>query len=393
MNLTFVAFIGERSANGGVNSLFELVSDLRDHQRTLFVQKETESLDRWRQTNTQVICLESEFASSGGSTAAIRVLDWNRRFAKQLRKIAPDVVVCNDIRAMLYAAPAAKRLGIPVAFFVRDIFEPDRRYGFKWKIAAQLADLVLGLSGEMADELNKRLKPVFPVQRNIDFVYSIVDFDRMQPVDRQRRLELREAAGVDQSEFTILYAAGVCDKKNQLELIRHLPDLFDKIPHAHLHFVGDFQPDHDAYSRQCQQLVRQSGLQGQVTFHGYASKISEWYQLADCTLLASKREGMARCMIESLSCGTPVVSFDVTSAREILEPSDCGRVALQKDYQGLFCHLESIAQDQELRCQMGETGYRISRQLFASKQNSNHFIQLLQKHMRKPAKTSDSIYR
>lgn len=380
MNLIFVAFIGERNANGGVNSLLELVSNLRDHQRMLIVQKETDSLDRLRQSNTEVICLESDFTIAGGPAAAMKLFDWNRRFVKQLRRIAPDVVVCNDIRAMLYAAPAAKRLGIPVIFFVRDIFEPDRRYGFKWKIAAQLADLILGLSNEMADELKRRLRPVFGSQQNFDFVYSIVDFDRMQPVDRKRRFELRQAAKVPQDEFTIVYAAGVCVKKNQLELIRRLPSLFEKVSNAHLHFVGDFRPEHDDYSRECRKLLSQLGLQGRASFHGYASKICEWYQLADCTLLASKREGMARCMIESLSCGTPVVSFDVTSAREILERSNCGLVASQHDYHGLFCNLELIAQDYDLRIQMSEAGFKTSRLLFSAEQNSSHFIDLLRKH-------------
>ena len=376
MKIAYVAFSGERSANGGFNSLFELVSRTEPGSAVLVTQKESPPLPKWRLAG---IDCQTELIDQGANrwSKLSSVLTSGASLKRYFRDHDFDAVVCNDIRAMLHAAPAARRLGIPVIFFVRDIFEPQRRYGFKWKLAAQMADLILGLSSEMATELKQRLKPLLPGSVDVDYVYSIVDFDRMTTVDPKRRSELRSAIGIEPNEFSIVYAAGFCDKKNQLELIRQLPSLFQRVPNAHVHFLGDFQPDQDPYSRKCQQLALQLGIERNLSFHGYAGHISDWYQLSDCTLLASRREGMARCMIESLSCGTPVVSFDVTSAREILEGHQCGFVAQQGDYDLLFDQLHQLSSNPEIRSQMGTGGSQVSRQLFSSEANLRKFQSLI----------------
>jgi glycosyltransferase involved in cell wall biosynthesis len=89
------------------------------------------------------------------------------------------------------------------------------------------------------------------------------------------------------------------------------------------------------YARRCLETVRRLGLEEHARFHGFSDRVTEWYQACHIVLLASRREGLARCMIESLACGTPVVSFDACSAREVLEEHDCGRVVPQGGYAGL----------------------------------------------------------
>jgi glycosyltransferase involved in cell wall biosynthesis len=81
-------------------------------------------------------------------------------------------------------------------------------------------------------------------------------------------------------------------------------------------------------------------------------------------VLASRREGMARCMIEGVACGTPVVSFDVCSAREILEEHDCGRVAPQGEYRQLVRHVEELAASTQERRRLEKNGENTARHLF-----------------------------
>jgi glycosyltransferase involved in cell wall biosynthesis len=168
-----------------------------------------------------------------------------------------------------------------------------------------------------------------------------------------------------EDEVAVGYVATVNEKKGQLELLERAgAALRDRLPRARLHLVGDFRPDRDEYARRCREAVRRLGLERRVAFHGYRSGVAEWYQACDIVLLASRREGLARCMIESLACGTPVVSFDVCSAREILEEHDCGRVAAQGDYAGLAAALGELAADPALRARLGENGVRAARRLF-----------------------------
>jgi glycosyltransferase involved in cell wall biosynthesis len=168
----------------------------------------------------------------------------------------------------------------------------------------------------------------------------------------------------------------VCAKKNQLALIEQLPALFDQTPQAHLHFVGDFDPQRDSYARRCEAAVNSGGLAERVTFHGYSTRIGDWYRAADCVLLASRREGLARCMIEALACGTPVVSFDVTSAHEILDRCGPQLVAPQGDYARLFAALGRLAEDPDARAKIGRTGAELARRRFSAEAATTQFAQL-----------------
>jgi glycosyltransferase involved in cell wall biosynthesis len=92
--------------------------------------------------------------------------------------------------------------------------------------------------------------------------------------------------------------------------------------------------------------------------------IYEWYQALDLTIVASVREGLARSMIESLACGTPVVSFDVCSAREILEGYRCGFVVPKGEYSALLEQIRYLIEHPELRQAFGEAGARAAVELF-----------------------------
>ena len=49
-----------------------------------------------------------------------------------------------------------------------------------------------------------------------------------------------------------------------------------------------------------------------------------WYSAADLFCLASSREGWANVLLESLSCGTPVVATDIWGTPEVITSSDYG---------------------------------------------------------------------
>ncbi|MEM7380597.1 MAG: glycosyltransferase family 4 protein, partial [Bacteroidota bacterium] len=89
------------------------------------------------------------------------------------------------------------------------------------------------------------------------------------------------------------------------------------------------------------------------------------------TVVPTRREGLARCMIESLACGTPVVSFDVTSAREILEGYDCGVVIPQGRYKEMADAILRLLGDIQRYEVLSENGSKLASELFAVRQVIN----------------------
>lgn len=79
-------------------------------------------------------------------------------------------------------------------------------------------------------------------------------------------------------------------------------------------------------------LTKERGLENVFHFHGFVEDMRVWCQALDLAILVSRREGLARAMIEPLAYGIPVVAFDITSTREILEQHACGIVVPRGDY-------------------------------------------------------------
>ena len=71
-----------------------------------------------------------------------------------------------------------------------------------------------------------------------------------------------------------------------------------------------------------EQLAISEGVADQIQFVGPVGhdRLADWYRAADLTVLCSESEGLPNVLRESVACGTPFVSTDVGSIREIAEP-------------------------------------------------------------------------
>jgi glycosyltransferase involved in cell wall biosynthesis len=76
------------------------------------------------------------------------------------------------------------------------------------------------------------------------------------------------------------------------------------------------------------------------------------YAAADLFLFPTRGEALPRVALESISCGTPVVSFKVKGVSDIVRPGITGDSAEPEDVEGFAARITALIQDDERRERM-----------------------------------------
>ncbi len=359
--VVFVISQSDNRANGGVESVSQVLSNLTRIRPIIVTQADSAASRRWRSNGAEVLVWPNSTAR------VISLIRANLRTFRLVRSLGCRVVHCNDIMALWLAAFGARLAGASVVFNVRNIKSDGQRYGWRWQIALRLSNRQLVLSQDMRDKLSARLgiRRASARAEKMSYIYSAVDTANMSAVDEQTRAGLRSRLGVAADCFAIGYVGAFEPRKGQLEFINEAGRLLkDRLPSAKVYFAGDFVPAQNDYARSCQEALGRRDLENGFECVGYKSEMADWYRAFDLVVVASRNEGLARCMIESLACGTPVVSFEVCSAGEILAGNGCGVVVAAGDYEQLVGEIVRLANDSEERRRLGDRAAALARTLF-----------------------------
>ena len=214
--------------------------------------------------------------------------------------------------------PAAMRLAeaLGVPFSVKARGADIHYWGGKPAIAAQIvaagraAGGLLAVSGALRADMAALGLP----DGKIRVHHTGIDLDLFRPADRAAA---RAALGV---AGPLLVGAGALIPRKGHELaIEALAD----IPGATLILVGG-GPER----ARLEALARARGLESRVRFLGVRAHedLPGLLAAADVTVLPAISEGLANVWIESLACGTPVVTSDVGGAREAIDRPAAGRL-------------------------------------------------------------------
>lgn len=372
----FAVFQTGNRSNGGVESISQVI-DSPDMNCVVVTQLDTPTNVRWQKAGHEVkiFSLPYQIGEAFSTSSLLKKLKrlWslvstNLKTWRLIGQHEISVLHCNDPAPFWHVVLGAKIRGIPIVLNLRDTkSETEFTSVAKYRRKFRVSSTILVLSEEMSSFYQRLAGASFIKRHQIKFrhIYSIIDFDRMHPVSASLRNDLRGELGISEHVKSIGYVAVFNDKKNQLDFIRNaLGELIQRDTDAHIYFIGDFTPDQNPYAAQCLTAAKECGIENHITFAGYTPEVEKWYQALDLVIVPTRKEGMARCMIEALACGTPVVSFDVCSAKEILTGHDCGIVVPQGDYPALVDAILRLANDLQQRHRLGTNGNLAARKLF-----------------------------
>lgn len=135
-----------------------------------------------------------------------------------------------------------------------------------------------------------------------------VDLEVFAPL--AQRNQLRAEFGI--TGTSLLTVGHLIERKGHhlaIEALARLPE------NVQLRIAGD-----GPMEAQLRQTALDKGVAGRVHFLGRLDRpdLVKAYNVADMLVLASSREGMANVLLESMSCGTPVVATNVWGAPEVV---------------------------------------------------------------------------
>ncbi len=160
-----------------------------------------------------------------------------------------------------------------------------------------------------------------------------VDLEVFRPLDSRK--ESREKLGI--SGVSLLTVGHLIERKGHHFAIQALERLSKDVE---LRIAGD-----GPMEASLRKTAAECNVAERVHFMGRLDRpaLVDAYNAADILLLASSREGMANVLLESMSCGTPVVATDVWGAPEVVNDQS-GELVPSRDPVDLANGVERLLQ-------------------------------------------------
>ncbi len=143
-------------------------------------------------------------------------------------------------------------------------------------------------------------------------IYNSVDIDRLSAMITQPP----DGPDIEIGPRTFVNAGRLCAQKAQDRLLHAFALVHEKHPDARLLILGG-----GADEEQLRALTASLGITEAVTFTGFVHNPTYYIARCHTFVLSSEYEGFGNVILESMVCGTPVISTDCRSGpREILAP-------------------------------------------------------------------------
>lgn len=121
---------------------------------------------------------------------------------------------------------------------------------------------------------------------------------------------------VRDKNITVIGAAGtICDRKNQLEVIKAVEIEKKRGRKIRLLLAGDAG---SAYAEECRRYIEAHCLQEDIVFMGFVDNIRLFLEQIDVFVCGSRMESFPASIVEAVSCNIPVISTPVAGVPEIL---------------------------------------------------------------------------
>lgn len=178
-----------------------------------------------------------------------------------------------------------------------------------------------------------------------------VDPEKVEVIHNGINTELFTPKPNKEKTNQLLWIGRFIQGKGVKYLINAFKLVLDQHPHLKLLMVGKGPLKEDI-----EEKIIQLGLQDNVTIKEFVpnSEILKLYQNSDVFVLPSLEEGVPRTILESMSCGVPVVCTELPQLLNIVK--GCGITVPTKDSHALAEAIIKLVDDEDLSRKLGKNG-------------------------------------
>lgn len=264
-------------------------------------------------------------------------------YKKIIRTISPDMILTYTIKPNVYGGLMSRISKVPYISNITGLGTAVENGGLLQKITLAL----------YREALRKAHCVFFQNKENEKFLSSKI------PIKRKR---LIPGSGVNTEQYSLLkypksiethflFIARVMQEKGINQYLEAAEYIRDKYPKTRFHILGFCE---DEYEEKLQEMQNRQIIQ----YHGMQSDVRDFHKFAHCTIHPSYYpEGMSNVLLESASCGRPVITTNRSGCREVVDEGKTGYIIEEKNGIDLIEKIEMfLSLKHEDREEMGILG-------------------------------------
>jgi glycosyltransferase involved in cell wall biosynthesis/ribosomal protein S18 acetylase RimI-like enzyme len=276
-----------------------------------------------------------------------------------LRRERIDILHTHNPKPGLYGRILGRMAGVPIVVnTVHGLYATPDDSWMKRAVVYSLEALASRFSDAelvQSEEDVRTMKRLHLAPRShIHYLGNGVDLEKFtaDSTDPGRRREYRSELGATDDDIVVGMVGRLVAEKGYPELFQAALRLNDNV------IVVCIGPDDRDKSDALPSALIDSAERAGVRFLGMRTDVDLLYRAMDIFVLPSHREGFPRAAMEAAATSLPVIATDIRGCRDVVEDGANGYLVPVQDPDSIASMINRLAEDAELRQQMGENSRR-----------------------------------
>ncbi|MFT8812137.1 glycosyltransferase family 4 protein [Oenococcus sp.] len=237
--------------------------------------------------------------------------------AKLAKKYEADLIHVNTL-AVLEGILLKRRIHKPLVWHVHEIIEQPK---FLWRLTAFLsaryADKIIAVSQAVKDNLTKA---GYSKTGQIAVVYNGI----LIP-DLRQKSDFRSSLQIPEDAFVFGHIGRINAWKGQMDFLQAAAVLMPKFPKMQIIFSGSAFRGEAWREAELKKAINQFPFRDKIHYLGFQQNVAKVYRTIDAFVSTSnRREAFSLVAAEAMSWSKPVIAYDVSGPKEIIDDQNAG---------------------------------------------------------------------